>query len=128
MSYTYWFDRIKHLTGFNLCDTVSLEATNLTMEPIEKGEESVKETITFLDAGDKCVPTAVTEGYGKILYQDPEGIIRVQHIWNGKNIVDPKSEPVVREIPHELVDQFDKNAELVKKFYSAFETNHVPEC
>ena len=128
MSYTYWFNRIKHLTGFNLCDTVSLEATNLTMEPTEKGEESVKETITFLDAGDKCVPTAVTEGYGKILYQDPEGIIRVQHIWNGENIVDPKSEPVVREIPHELVDQFDKNAELVKKFYSAFETNHVPEC
>jgi hypothetical protein len=98
------------------------------MEPTEKGEESVQEKITFLDAADKCFPTAVTEGYGKILYQDPEGIIRVQHIWNGENIVDPKSEPVVREIPDELVGQFKKNAELVKQFYLAFETNHVPEC
>jgi hypothetical protein len=125
MNYSYWLNRI---TGFNLFDTVSLEATNLTMQPTEKGEESVQEKITFLDGDDKCVPTAVTEGYGKILYQDPKGNIRVQHVWNGENIVDPKFEPVVREIPDELVGQFKKNAELVKKFYSAFETNHVPEC
>ena len=89
MSYTYWFNRIKHLTGFNLCDTVSLEATNLTMELTAKGEESVKETITVLDAGDKCVPTAVTEGFGKILYQDPEGLFVCNISGMGKILLIP---------------------------------------
>ena len=111
-------DQINRITGFNLFNTVSLEATNFTMEPTEKCEESVevanedagqsqpndKTTTTFLDWFKNPVPTARTKGYCRIEYRDPGGNTRVQHTWNGEDIVDPKSELKVKKLPDELVD------------------------
>jgi len=123
-----------------LFNTVSLEATNFTMEPTEKGEESVevanedagqsqpndKTTTTFLDWFKNPVPTARTKGYCRIEYRDPGGNTRVQHTWNGEDIVKPKLEPNVKKLPDELVDQFKENAAIVEKLHLAFETYSEP--
>ena len=133
-------DQINRITGFNLFNTVSLEATNFTMEPTEKGEESVevanedagqsqpndKTTTTFLDWFKNPVPTARTKGYCRIEYRDPGGNTRVQHTWNGEDIVKPKLEPNVKKLPDELVDQFKENAAIVEKLHLAFETYSEP--
>ena len=121
-------------------NTVSLEATNFTMEPTEKGEESVevanedagqsqpndRTTTTFLDWFKNPLPTAPTKGYCRIEYRDPGGNTRVQHTWNGEGIVDPKLELKVKKLPDELVDQFKENAAIVEKLHLAFETYSEP--
>ena len=110
------------------------------MEPTEKGEESVevanedagqsqpndRTTTTFLDWFQNPLPTAPTKGYCRIEYRDPGGNTRVQHTWNGEDIVKPKLEPNVKKLPDELVDQFKENAAIVEKLHLAFETYSEP--
>jgi hypothetical protein len=113
-------DQINRITGFNLFNTVSLEATNFTMEPTEIA-------IRFLDWDKQIVAEPVTIGFGRIIYQNREGETRVQHTWHGKNVVKPNLERCVQEVPEELVNQFEENAAIVEKLHSAFETESVPE-
>jgi hypothetical protein len=113
-------DQINRITGFNLFNTFSLEATNFTMEPTEIA-------IRFLDWDKQIVAEPVTIGFGRIIYQNRDGETRVQHTWHGKNVVKPNLERCVQEVPEELVNQFEENAAIVEKLHSAFETESVPE-
>jgi hypothetical protein len=103
-------------TGVDWFNSVTSETLDFTMDSTVE-REHVKSAEDGNDAAVENVEPQLDESAKDVTDPAVENTVEIKYKY-----------PVVKEIPEALVDQMNENADLVAKFYAAFEGEWIPEA